>query len=152
MGFYAKYPPSYPAIGAVSTVQGEGTPGTPVGGVLSVQGVVGGTPLFVSGFAGQTSVFLFANNYTTTPVNIGSYLQLVASTTMDVNNVIIWDSSGAASALAVGPAGSEVNQVYFSPGGIQSGVPIFIPAGSRVSLSPVTANATSGDLLVTGLK
>lgn len=46
--FYAKYPPSGVGSAVVSTVQGEGTPGTPVGGVLTVQGDPAGTPIPVT--------------------------------------------------------------------------------------------------------
>ncbi len=47
--FFATYPPSGVGSGTVQTVQGEGTAGSPVGGVLTVQGDPAGTPLPVSG-------------------------------------------------------------------------------------------------------
>ncbi len=53
--FYAQYP----AIGSSSTsaqiVQGEGTPGSPVGGLLTVQGDPAGTPIPVSGTVTATN-------------------------------------------------------------------------------------------------
>ncbi len=47
--FYAKYPASNPSSVSVTTVQGEGTAGTPVGGVLTVQGDPAGTPIPITG-------------------------------------------------------------------------------------------------------
>lgn len=47
--FYAIYPASQPSSVSVATVQGEGTPGSQTGGVLTVQGDPSGTPVPVSG-------------------------------------------------------------------------------------------------------
>lgn len=49
MAFYAKYPATTVAVSGTSTVQGPGTAGTPSGGVLSIQGVVGGQAVPISG-------------------------------------------------------------------------------------------------------
>lgn len=49
MSFFAIYPPSAAASSAVQTVQGEGTAGSPVGGLLTIQGDPSGTPVPVSG-------------------------------------------------------------------------------------------------------
>jgi hypothetical protein len=47
--FYATYPASQPSSISVATVQGEGTPGSQTGGVLTVQGDPSGTPVPISG-------------------------------------------------------------------------------------------------------
>lgn len=47
--FYATYPASAPSSISVATVQGEGTPGSQTGGVLTVQGDPSGTPIPISG-------------------------------------------------------------------------------------------------------
>ncbi len=47
--FYATYPPAGVGSSSVQTVQGEGTAGTPVGGLLTVQGDPSGTPIPISG-------------------------------------------------------------------------------------------------------
>lgn len=47
--FYARYPAAVAAPSTVTTVQGEGTAGVPVGGVLTVQGDPAGTPIPISG-------------------------------------------------------------------------------------------------------
>lgn len=83
------------------------------------------------------------NDYTITPVVIGTYTQLVAATTLATNMVEIFDSSGQALYFAVGAAGSEVNQFIINPGG-NGQVPLAIPAGSRVSIQAITATANSG--------
>ncbi len=53
--FYAKYPASTGSTTAVTTVQGEGTAGTPVGGILTVQGDPSGTPIPVTGSISATN-------------------------------------------------------------------------------------------------
>lgn len=47
--FYAKYPANSSVAIGTQVVEGEGAPGTPTGGVLTVQGDPAGTPLPVSG-------------------------------------------------------------------------------------------------------
>ena len=86
------------------------------------------------------------NNYASTSVTTAAYVQLVASSTATVNMVHVFDSSGQAMILAVGGAGSEVDQLYVPPGG--GDFNLSIPAGSRVSIKALTANATSGYILV----
>lgn len=53
--FYAKYPSGSPSSTSVATVQGEGTAGTPVGGILTIQGDPSGTPVPVSGSISATN-------------------------------------------------------------------------------------------------
>jgi len=86
------------------------------------------------------------NNYASTSVTTGAYVQIVASTTSATQMLSIFDSSGQAMILAVGTAGSEVDQVYIPPGG--GDFSLNIPASSRVSLKALTADATSGYILV----
>lgn len=47
--FFANYPPKGVGTASVQTVQGEGTAGTPVGGLLTIQGDPSGTPIPISG-------------------------------------------------------------------------------------------------------
>lgn len=49
MSFFAIYPPSAAASSSVQTVQGEGTPGSQTGGLLTIQGDPSGTPVPISG-------------------------------------------------------------------------------------------------------
>lgn len=90
------------------------------------------------------------NVYSATNITTAAYVQLIASTTNATNFVDIFDSSGNAMILAVGASGSEVIQAYVAPGGDQ--IPLAIPAGSRVSYKALTADSTSGYLLINLLK
>jgi hypothetical protein len=84
------------------------------------------------------------NAYGTTNITTSAYTQLVASTAASVSLVDIFDSSGQAMILAVGPSGQEVIQAYIAPGGEQ--LPVSIPAGARIAYKALTANATTGYL------
>ncbi len=85
------------------------------------------------------------NDYTSTAVTTGAYVQLVASTASVTNLVEVFDSSGQTMALAVGGAGSEVIQFYIYPGG-NGQVPLAIPASSRISIKAVSATASVGEI------
>ena len=86
------------------------------------------------------------NVYSSTNITTSAYTQLIASTTSATTFVDIFDSSGQAMILAVGASGSEVIQAYIPPGG--DAFSLSIPAGSRVAYKALTANATSGYLLL----
>jgi len=103
------------------------------------------------GSSGSSKVFLATNDYSSTNVTTSAYVQLVASTSGAVNHVYIFDSSGSTLVLAVGGSGSEVDQFYIFPGGISSGVPLHINAGSRISIKAVDTNATTGRIAIFGL-
>ena len=90
------------------------------------------------------------NVYSTTNVLTSAYVQLIASTSNAASTVKIFDSSGQAMILAIGASGSEVVQVYVPPGG--DAFTLSIPAGSRVAYKALTANATSGYLLISLLQ
>lgn len=101
---------------------------------------------------GLDSVFLVRNDYSSTNVTTATYVQLIASTTLEVNRLLIFDSSGQDLVLAIGAAASEVDQIQIAPGGWDSPVELFVPSGSRVSIKSKSATASSGILLITGLK
>ena len=82
------------------------------------------------------------NAYGTTPVTTAAYVQLVASTGDQIRKVQIFDSSGETLEFATGAGGAEVPLFYIFPGGVETLVDI--PAGTRISLKAVTANATAG--------
>lgn len=86
------------------------------------------------------------NLYTSSPITTAAYTQLIASTTTAATYVDIFDSSGQAMILAVGAAASEVILYYVPPGGDQ--IHVNIAQGSRVSYKALSANATSGYLLL----
>lgn len=101
----------------------------------------------VTDFPRLNSVTLYRNNYATTPVTTGAYVQLIASMPAAVKEVEIFDSSGETLVLAIGGAGSEVNKVYVFPGG-NGRIPLQIAAAARLSVKAVSNNASSGELTI----
>jgi hypothetical protein len=86
------------------------------------------------------------NVYSSTNITTAAYTQLVASTTSASNAIDIFDSSGQAMILATGGSGSETIVAYIPPGG--GSYRVAIPAATRVAYKALTANATSGYLLI----
>jgi hypothetical protein len=83
------------------------------------------------------------NDYTVTPVTTGAWVELIASTPVDITEAEIFDSSGQMLELGVGAASSEVRVLYVAPGG-NGRVPLVIPSGSRISIRAVTGTANVG--------
>lgn len=83
------------------------------------------------------------NDYGVTPVTSATWVQLIASTTADISELEIFDSSGQVLEIGVGPALSEVSKNYIIPGG-NGRITVDIPAGSRVAIKAVTATANVG--------
>jgi hypothetical protein len=86
------------------------------------------------------------NVYSSTNITTSAYVQLIASTTIDTTWVDIFDSSGQAMILATGAAGFETIQAYIPPGG--DSFSLAIAPGTRVAYKALTANATTGYLLL----
>jgi hypothetical protein len=85
-------------------------------------------------------------SYVGTPVTTGAYVQLVAATTSKANRIQIFDSSGETLVMAFGAGGSETDQFMVPPGGID--LDYLIPASTRLSIKAVSANATSGEIVL----
>lgn len=85
------------------------------------------------------------NNYSSVNVTTAAYVQLFASTAAITNVAEIFDSSGQTLVIAFGAAASEVDQFLVSPGG-NGRMTLRIPAGTRISIKAVSANATSGEI------
>jgi hypothetical protein len=96
---------------------------------------------------GRSKVEIIRNAYASTSVTTGAYVQLIGSTSAEIKKLQIFDSSGETLKLAVGAAASEVDQIYIFPGG-NGDVELSIAAGSRISVRAVSANATSGELII----
>jgi len=90
------------------------------------------------------------NDYTSTGVTTAAYVEIDASTAADINRLQIFDSSGQTMALATGAGGAEVDVVYVSPGGID--LDYYIPAGTRISIKAISANATVGEIVINALQ
>ncbi len=78
-----------------------------------------------------------------------AYTQIDASTSADINRLMIFDSSGQTMALATGAGGAEVIQLYIPPGGID--VDMYIPAGTRISIIAISATASAGEIVINAL-
>lgn len=94
-----------------------------------------------------TIVGLARNNYATGNVSTAAYTQLVSSLDSNVQMLEVYDGSGQSLVLAIGASGSEVNKLYIVPGG-NGKIPIQLKVGDRVSVKAISANATTGELLV----
>jgi hypothetical protein len=129
----------------VSTVKAASTAAVAADTALVVAISPNNTPSFKESGLARANVPVY-NQYGSTPITTGAYVQLIASTSLVTNRVQIFDSSGQAMILAIGAAASEVDQLYVPPGG--DSFPLAIPAGTRVSYKALTGNATGGYLLV----
>lgn len=103
-------------------------------------------------WGGGDSSILIRNDYSASMVSTAAYFQLSAATSMDINRLQIFDSSGQDFVLATGSSGAEVDQIQISPGGWDIPLDLWIPSGSRMSIKSKGSTASSGILLVTGLK
>lgn len=103
--------------------------------------------LSVTPSTGRSKVNLIRNDYTSTSVTTGAYVQLVASTSAAINLLDIFDSSGETLVFAVGAAAAEVDQFYISPGG-NGRIELAIPAASRLSVKAISATASVGELII----
>lgn len=142
-----------------------GTAGTASADVITVQGIASMTALKVDGSAvtqpvsiasvpaegGRSKVLLATINYASTSVTTSAYTQITGSTSGAINRLYIADTSGSAMIIAVGGAGSEVDQLYVGPGGSDAPYELNIPASSRVSIKALDTNASSGRLILTAL-
>ena len=79
------------------------------------------------------------------PVTTLAYTQLIAATAAYTTQLDIFDSSGQTLVLAFGAAAAEVDQFLITPGGVGP-YNIAIPAGTRISIKAVSANATVGEI------
>ena len=84
----------------------------------------------------------------TVPVTTAAYTELIASTANAITTLNIFDSSGETIILAVGNSGSEIDYLYIPPGGFNAPMNISITAGTRLSIKALSANATSGELVL----
>lgn len=101
--------------------------------------------------AGRAKAWVARNDYTSTSVTTGAYVQLIASTAASTTRLRIFDSSGSAMILATGGAGSEVDQLYIPPGGWDGPIEFNIASATRISLKALDAAASVGQIVITAL-
>lgn len=99
------------------------------------------------GQKGKSVVTHVRNDYSSTSVTTGAYVQLIASTATDVHEISVFDSSGQTLVLAFGAAASEVDQIYIFPGG-NGREPLYIASGTRVSIKAVSGSADTGEIAI----
>lgn len=87
------------------------------------------------------------NNYSSTNVTTGAYVELIASTSNTIKKLHIFDSSGETLYLAIGASGSEVDKMIIVPGGNDL-IECNIPSGSRISLKAISGNCTVGEIVL----
>lgn len=91
------------------------------------------------------------NDYSSVNVTTGAWVQLIASTAATINSLQIFDSCGQVLELGTGAAASESRVLLIPPGGFDGPVPLAIASGTRVAIRAVSANCTSGQIVITGL-
>jgi len=91
------------------------------------------------------------NNYATTPVTTGAWVQITASVPSSCSAVGIFDSSGRILKLSTGAPGFEdANELpfYIPPGGLDGTISIEMAKGKPLSAKAIDANATIGYMLL----
>jgi len=94
-----------------------------------------------------TLIQIVRNDYSSTNVTTGAYVELVSALGSGMSEIDIFDSSGNTMILAYGAAGSEVDWMHIMPGGNGRGL-AHLPEGVRLSVKAVSANSTSGELTI----
>lgn len=95
--------------------------------------------------SGRSVVTTVRNDYSSTNVTTGAWVQLVASLASAVNMIEIFDSSGQTLELGIGAPASETRLILVFPGG-NGQVPVSIGSGTRLSIRAVSATANAGEL------
>lgn len=96
---------------------------------------------------GSVPVQHIRNDYSSTNVTTSAYVELDSALDGDVSELEIFDSSGQTLVLAIGAAGSEQDQFYIPPGGLERQTSL-LSSGQRLSIKAVSANATTGELII----
>lgn len=126
-----------------------GTPGASTVRVAAMLGVgtaaVSASNPVPSYAKGRSVVTFVRNDYSSVNVTTAAYVELIASTGSEINQLEIFDSSGETLKLALGAAASEVDLLLVTPGG-NGIIPVNIPAGTRVSIKAVSATASVGEI------
>lgn len=84
-----------------------------------------------------------------TDIDAGSYNEIVAATPKRASAIAVENTTDQTVKLAVGAAASEVDIPEYIAPGVAKIISWEIPAGSRLSVSAVVANASSGQFVAT---
>lgn len=113
--------------------------------ILEVDPVTGGIPVTTAS-SSKSMVYIDRHDYSSVNVTTGAYVELIASTGSNAFKFHIFDSSGETLVLATGAAASEVDLMYIPPGG--DTVTVYVASGTRLSVKAISANATSGEMVI----
>lgn len=136
-----------PATGALPvTLSGGGGLGydTNAGlvGANTLRGVQGGRQI--------TSSILANLNAASTNITTSAYVQLIASTSAQITEICMANTTGSILKIATGASSSEVDRLYLPPS--SSGCfDVFIAASTRISLEALDVTASTGYMLFEGL-
>lgn len=89
-------------------------------------------------------------DYSLSPVTTGAWVQVDASTAGAINLLCLTDQSGQVMELGSGAAASETRIFLIAPG-FSDCIPLRIAAGVRLSVRAVSATASSGYLIISGM-
>lgn len=89
-------------------------------------------------------------DYSGGSVTTGAWTQVLASTAAATNYICITDQSGQIMELGTGAAASET-RVFLIARGFSGCIPLRIAASTRLSVRAVSATASTGDLVLSGL-
>lgn len=88
------------------------------------------------------------NDYTSTQVTTGAWVQLDAALDETTSWIELFDSSGSTFELGQGPSGSETRICLVQPGGFAVPRALFLPKGMRLSIKAIDTTANTGQLLI----
>lgn len=91
------------------------------------------------------------NDYSSTNVTTGAWVEVIASTAAAINVLYITDTCGQVLELGTGAAASEARKLLIPRGGMAEPVWLAVPAATRISLRAISDNCTTGDFVLTGL-
>jgi hypothetical protein len=89
-------------------------------------------------------------DYTGGSVTTGAWVEIEASTAAPMDLVCITDQSGQIMLLGTGAAAAETT-VFMIARGFSGCVPLTIASGTRLSLRAVSATASTGDFVLSGI-
>lgn len=88
------------------------------------------------------------NDNTGTTITTAAYVTMVASTSKAASAIEVQNTSSKIIKLAIGAAASEVDFYAIAPGVNGIVFPKTIPKASRISAKAITADATTGALVI----
>lgn len=100
---------------------------------------------------GRTYVTSVRNDYSSTNVTTGAWVQLVASTPGNIKQLHVFDSCGKTLELGAGGSGSEARIALIPPGGFETTLDLFIASGTRLAIRAVSSTCSAGELDITAL-